>query len=99
MGFEELVCFGFQPLPGGGEVIDGLRPFSQPLIEGRLDPLSELRIGAWANGDLLVAVGDELFGNADGHCLPPTRCLSGGSAGADVVGIADALFDAGVVEL
>ncbi|MCX0278180.1 hypothetical protein NLM24_48165 [Nocardia zapadnayensis] len=99
MGCEELVCFGFQRVLGGGEVVDGLGPLSQALIEGRLDPFSELLVGVLGDGDVLVAVGDELFGDADGHCLPRARCLAGGSTGADVVGVADALFVAGVVEL
>ena len=36
MGFEELICLAFQPLFGGGEVVDGLGPLSQALIERRL---------------------------------------------------------------
>ncbi|MEL4506353.1 hypothetical protein AAEX63_15820 [Luteococcus sp. H138] len=99
VGFEELVCFGLQPLFGGGEVVDGLRALSQALIEGRFDPFCELCVGGRGDGDLLVAVGDELFGDADGHGLPGTRRAFGGSTGADVVGVANALFVAGVVEL
>ncbi|MCT1459198.1 hypothetical protein M3G03_06550 [Aestuariimicrobium sp. p3-SID1156] len=85
VGFEEFVCFGFQPLFGGGEVVDGLGPFSQALIEGRFDPFCELCVGGRGGGDLLVAVGDELFGDADGHSLPRAAGAFGGSAGADVV--------------
>ncbi|WP_371177338.1 hypothetical protein ABYF34_02855 [Buchananella felis] len=99
MGFEELVCFGFEPGLGGGELVDGLGPLSQALIERRLNSLRELRMGAWANGDLLVAVSDELLGDADGHGFPGAGGAFRGSAGADVVGVADALFVAGVVEL
>ncbi|MEX3529003.1 hypothetical protein VVR64_08010 [Corynebacterium xerosis] len=99
VGFEELVCFGFQPVLGGGEVVNGLGSFSHALIERRLNPLCELRVGGRGDGDLLVAVGDELFGDADGHGLPRARGAFGGSAGADVVSVADALFVAGVVEL
>ena len=99
VGFEELVCFGFQPLLGGGEVVDGLGPLSQTLIERRFDPLCELRVGVLGDGDLLVAVGDELLSNANGHGLPGTGGAFRGSSGAYVVGVADALFVAGVVEL
>ena len=99
VGFEELVRFGFEPLFGGGEVVDGLGPLSQALIEGGLDPLCELCVGGRGDGDLLVAVGDELLSDANGHGLPRTGGAFGGSAGADVVGVADALFVAGVVEL
>ncbi|WP_235998069.1 hypothetical protein [Aestuariimicrobium ganziense] len=99
MGFEELVCFGFQPVLGGGEVVDGLRPLSQTLIEGRRDSLRELLVRLLRDCDLLVAVSDELFGDADGHGLPGARGAFRGSAGADVVAVADALFVPGVVEL
>ena len=99
VGFEELVRFGFEPLFGGGEVVDGLRPLGKPLIERRFDLLCELLVGLLGDGDVLVAVGDELFGDADGNGLPRAAGAFGGSAGADVVGVADALFVAGVVEL
>nr|WP_061942730.1 hypothetical protein [uncultured Tessaracoccus sp.] len=99
VGFEELVRFGFEPPLGGGEVVDGLRPLSQTLIEGRLDSLRELLVRLLRDCDLLVAVSDELLGDADGHGLPRTRRAFGGSTGADVVGVADALFVARVVEL
>ncbi|MCI7671894.1 MAG: hypothetical protein SPG17_03855 [Schaalia hyovaginalis] len=99
MGFEELVCFCFEPVLGGGEVVDGLGSLGQTLIEGRLDSLRELLVRLLRDCDLLVAVSDELFGDADGHGLPGTRRAFGGSTGADVVGVADALFVAGVVEL
>ncbi|MBB3022218.1 hypothetical protein FHX50_000466 [Helcobacillus massiliensis] len=89
MGFEELVRLGFQSLLGAGEIVEGLGPLGKTLIEGSLDPLCEQPLGLLGDGDLLVAVGDELFGDADGHGLPRARGAFGGSTGADVVGVAD----------
>nr|WP_245993625.1 hypothetical protein [Flaviflexus salsibiostraticola] len=84
---------------GAGEVVEGLGSLGEPLVEGRLDSLCELRVGVLGDGDLVVAVGDELFGDANEHGLPGTGGAFRGSSGADVVGVADALFVAGVVEL
>lgn len=95
MGVEELVCFGFEPVLGGGEVVDGLGPLNEAPVEGGFD----LLVCLLGDEDALVAVGDELFGDAYGHGLPRAAGAFSGSAGADVVGVADALFVTGVVEL
>ncbi|NDO78317.1 hypothetical protein GKZ75_08800 [Kocuria indica] len=84
VGFEERVRLGPELVLGGDEVLDGLGPLGAPLVKCGLDSLSGLCLGGRGDGELLVAVGDELFGDADGPGLPRARCLAGGLAGAAV---------------
>nr|WP_229770218.1 hypothetical protein [Schaalia hyovaginalis] len=69
------------------------------MIELGFDPPCELLVPAFGDGHLLVAVGNELLSDANGHRPTRTGGALRGSAAADVVGVANTLLVAGIVEL
>ena len=63
---EELDALAFEPLPIRGRLGQFLRAGSEAFVERGLDLLSQGLVAVLGDGDVLVAVGDELFGDSDG---------------------------------
>lgn len=96
---EELLAFGLESRAGRGQLSQFHRPRGEALVERGLDLLGESVVGVLVDPDALVARGNEFFGGPDGYGLTGAVGVFAGLAGADVVGVANALFVAGVGEL
>ncbi|MFT4218317.1 MAG: hypothetical protein QM619_14185 [Micropruina sp.] len=96
---EQLVALVRQALAVRGQFGQFLGARSAALIERRIDLRRECRVPCFGDGDLLVAVGDELLGDADRHGPTGAVLALGGAAGADAIGVADALPVGWVVQL
>nr|WP_260279437.1 hypothetical protein [Propionibacterium freudenreichii] len=95
---EELVGLCFQPGPVRGQIGQFLIVPGVALVERGIDVGGEALVGAVVDGDARVGVGDEPFGDGDGHGPSRAGGFLGGSAGADEVGVGDAARVGGEVE-
>lgn len=96
---QELVSFVLESLTVLGQLGQFLGAGGEAFIERGLDLGGEGGVVGLGDRDVLVAVGDELLGDADRDGAAGAVLALGGSPGADVAGVADALLVGGVVQL
>ncbi|WP_238329483.1 hypothetical protein [Ornithinimicrobium humiphilum] len=77
---QQLVTLGLQPLTVGGQLSQGLGAGGEAFVERGVDLLGQSRVGLLADGDLLVAVLDELLGDADRDGFAGAGFAAGGSS-------------------
>src|SRR5690606_28213471 len=82
----------------GHEVGDLLVAACHARVERGIDLGGEVAVVGVADRDIGVGVSDESFGDGDGHSSPGAGGSLGGAAGADEVGVGDALGVGGEVE-
>ncbi|WP_246322364.1 hypothetical protein [Microlunatus parietis] len=96
---EELVALVLESSAVLVQFCEFLGAGGEAFVERGLDLRGERGVLGLGDGDLLVAVGDELLGDSDWQGTAGAVLPFGGAAGADVVGVADALLVGGVVQL
>ncbi|KTR78580.1 hypothetical protein ACH0CV_02585 [Brachybacterium paraconglomeratum] len=96
---EQLVALVLEPLAVLGQVGQFLGAGGEPFIERCLDLSGEGGVLLFGDGDVSVAVRDQLLGDTDRHGPPGAVLPFGGPTGAHVVGVAHALLVGGVVQL
>ena len=96
---EELVALVLEPLAVLGQLGQFLGVGGEAFVERGLDLRRERRVLGLGDRDVPVAVGDELLGDPDGYGAAGAALPLGRAAGADVVGLPDALLVGGVVQL
>ncbi|WP_447949796.1 hypothetical protein [Microbacterium aurum] len=96
---QELVALVLESLAVLGQLGQLLGAGSEAFIERSLDLRGEGGVLGLGDCDVLVAVDDELLGDADGYGSAGATLAFRGAAGADVVGVADSLLVCGVVQL
>ncbi|WP_244963950.1 hypothetical protein [Pseudoclavibacter helvolus] len=96
---QELVALVLESLTVLGQLGHLLGAGGEAFIERGLDLGSQRGVLVLGDRDVLVAVGDELLGDADGHCSAGAVLAFGGPPGANVVAVADALLVGRVVQL
>ncbi|WP_061942683.1 hypothetical protein [Brevibacterium ravenspurgense] len=96
---EQLVALVRQALTVLGQFGQFLGAGGEPFIERCLDLGGEGGVLLFGDGDVSVAVRDQLLGDSDGHGPSGAVLSFGGSTGADVVGVAHALLVGWVVQL
>nr|WP_245787884.1 hypothetical protein [Tessaracoccus bendigoensis] len=99
VGCEQFVALVLESLAVGREFCDLRRLRGEPFVERYLDLCREGGVLLFGDGDVSVAVRDQLLGDADGHGPPGAVLPFGGPPGADVVGVAHALAVGREVEL
>ncbi|MFD0995468.1 hypothetical protein [Pseudoclavibacter chungangensis] len=99
VGGEQLVALGLEALPVRGQLGQFLGAGGEAFIERGLDLCRECGVLLFRDRDVAVAVSDELLGDPDGHGAAGAVLPLRGTAGADVVGVADALPVGREVEL
>nr|WP_221584578.1 hypothetical protein [Microbacterium sp. G2-8] len=96
---QELVALVLESLAVLGQLGQFLGAGGEAFIERGLDLRGEGGVLGLGDRDVLVAIGDELLGDADGYGAASTALAFGGPAGADVVAVSDALLVGWVVQL
>ncbi|WP_262508933.1 hypothetical protein [Schaalia sp. JY-X159] len=96
---QELVALVLKSLTVLGQLGQLLGAGGEAFIERGLDLCGQGGVLVLGDRDVLVAVGDELLGDADGHGSAGAGLAFGGPPGADVVAVADALLVGRVVQL
>lgn len=91
VGCEQLVTLVLEPLAVGGEFCDLGRLRGKPLVERRINLCRQGRVLRLGDGDVLVAVSDQLLHDPDGHGPPGAVLTFGRAPGADEVRVPDAL--------
>ena len=96
---QNLVALVLEALAVRGQLGQFLGAGGEAFIERGLDLCRECGVLLFRDRDVAVAVSDELLGDPDGHGAAGAVLSLGGAAGADVVGVADALPVGREVEL
>ncbi|WP_137802039.1 hypothetical protein [Kocuria sp. 2SI] len=96
---QELLALGLKAFAVRSQLGELLGAGGHALIERGVDLFGQGRVGGLADPDPLVAGGDEVLGDSDGHGLAGAGGAFAGPAGADVVGVADALLVAVEVQV
>jgi len=99
VGCEQFVTLVLEPLAVLGQLGQFLRAGGKPLIERGLDLFRQGGVLRLRDGDVVVAVGDQLLDDPYWHGTPGTVLPLGGAAGADEVRVSDALAVGREVEL
>ncbi|MFT3859973.1 hypothetical protein [Micropruina sp.] len=96
---QQLVALGLEAFAVRGQFSQFLGAGREAFIERRINLGGEIGVLGLGDRDVAVAVLDQLFSDPDGDGATGAVLAFGGAAGADVVGVADALPVRGVVQL
>ncbi|WP_240161654.1 hypothetical protein [Flaviflexus equikiangi] len=96
---EEFVALVLESFAALGQFRQFLGAGGEPFIERCLDLGCECRVLLFGDGDVSVAVRDQLLGDTDRHGPPGAVLPLRGATGAHVVGVAHPLLVGWVVQL